>query len=179
MLDTLYNGFAGLVGTLNDLMYSYVLIILLLAAGAYFTIRSKGVQLRLLGESVRVVSEKSGDTKAVSAFEALMVSTASRVGTGNIVGVANAIAIGGYGAVFWMWLIALVGGATAFVESTLAQIYKKRSVKGGSYGGPAYYIRAAFKGKVGKVLATAGGERLKHEETGFKEIAIFKTGVTL
>ena len=94
MLDTLYNGFAGLVGTLNDLMYSYVLIILLLAAGLYFTIRSKGVQLRLLGESVRVVSEKSGDTKAVSAFEALMVSTASRVGTGNIVGVANAIAIG-------------------------------------------------------------------------------------
>ena len=123
MLDSLYNGFAGLVGTLNDLMYSYLLIILLLAAGAYFTIRSKGVQLRLLGESVRVVNEKSGDTKAVSAFEALMVSTASRVGTGNIVGVANAIAIGGYGAVFWMWLIALVGGATAFVESTLAQIY--------------------------------------------------------
>ena len=88
MLDTLYNGFAGLVGTLNDLMYSYVLIILLLAAGVYFTIRTAGVQVRLLGESVRVVSEKSGDTKAVSAFEALMVSTASRVGTGNIVGVA-------------------------------------------------------------------------------------------
>ena len=75
MLDTLYNGFAGLVGTLNDLMYSYVLIILLLAAGVYFTIRTAGVQVRLLGESVRVVSEKSGDTKAVSAFEALMVST--------------------------------------------------------------------------------------------------------
>ena len=137
MLDTLYNGFAGLVGTLNDLMYSYVLIILLLAAGVYFTIRTAGVQVRLLGESVRVVSEKSGDTKAVSAFEALMVSTASRVGTGNIVGVANAIAIGGYGSVFWMWLIALVGGATAFVESTLAQIYKKRSAKGGSDGGPS------------------------------------------
>lgn len=81
MLDTLYNGFAGLVGTLNDLMYSYVLIILLIAAGVYFTIRTAGVQVRLLGESVRVVSEKSGDTKAVSAFEALMVSTASRVGT--------------------------------------------------------------------------------------------------
>ena len=91
MLDTLYNGFACLVGTLNDLMYSYVLIILLLAAGVYFTIRTAGVQVRLLGESVRVVSEKSGDTKAVSAFEALMVSTASRVGTGNIVGVATAV----------------------------------------------------------------------------------------
>ena len=156
MLDALYNGFAGLVGTLNDLMYSYLLIILLLAAGAYFTIRSKGVQLRLLGESVRVVNEKSGDTKAVSAFEALMVSTASRVGTGNIVGVANAIAIGGYGAVFWMWLIALVGGATAFVESTLAQIYKKRSVKGGSYGGPAYYIQAALGSRsLGIIFAVA------------------------
>ena len=156
MLDALYNGFAGLVGTLNDLMYSYLLIILLLAAGAYFTIRSKGVQLRLLGESVRVVNEKSGDTKAVSAFEALMVSTASRVGTGNIVGVANAIAIGGYGAVFWMWLIALVGGATAFVESTLAQIYKKRSVKGGSYGGPSYYIQAALGSRsLGIIFAVA------------------------
>ena len=147
MLDTLYNGFAGLVGTLNDLMYSYVLIILLLAAG---------VQVRLLGESVRVVSEKSGDTKAVSAFEALMVSTASRVGTGNIVGVANAIAIGGYGSVFWMWLIALVGGATAFVESTLAQIYKKRSAKGGSYGGPSYYIQAALGSRsLGIIFAIA------------------------
>lgn len=124
MLDTLYNGFAGLVGTLNDLMYSYVLIILLLAAGVYFTIRTAGVQVRLLGESVRVVSEKSGDTKAVSAFEALMVSTASRVGTGNIVGVANAIAIGGYGSVFWMWLIALVGGATA-----LSRARSRRSIK--------------------------------------------------
>ena len=156
MLDTLYNGFAGLVGTLNDLMYSYVLIILLLAAGVYFTIRTAGVQVRLLGESVRVVSEKSGDTKAVSAFEALMVSTASRVGTGNIVGVANAIAIGGYGSVFWMWLIALVGGATAFVESTLAQIYKKRSVKGGSYGGPSYYIQAALGSRsLGIIFAIA------------------------
>lgn len=156
MLDTLYNGFAGLVGTLNDLMYSYVLIILLLAAGVYFTIRTAGVQVRLLGESVRVVSEKSGDTKAVSAFEALMVSTASRVGTGNIVGVANAIAIGGYGSVFWMWLIALVGGATAFVESTLAQIYKKRSAKGGSYGGPSYYIQAALGSRsLGIIFAIA------------------------
>ena len=69
-----------------------------------------------------------------------MVSTASRVGTGNIVGVAGAICIGGYGAVFWMWLIAIVGGASAFVESTLAQIYKKRDASGGSYGGPSYYI---------------------------------------
>ena len=85
-----------------------------------------------------------------------MVSTASRVGTGNIVGVANAIAIGGYGAVFWMWLIAIVGGATAFVESTLAQIYKKKDPEGGSYGGPSYYIQAALKSRVlGVVFAIA------------------------
>ena len=145
MFDALYTGFAGLVASISNFMYSYLLIILLIAAGLYFTVRSKFVQLRLLGESIRVVGEKSGEENAVSAFEALMVSTASRVGTGNIVGVANAIAIGGYGAVFWMWITALVGGATAFIESTLAQIYKKKDPNGGSYGGPAYYIQAALK----------------------------------
>ena len=156
MFDALYAGFAGLIANISNFMYSYLLIILLLAAGIYFTCRSKFVQLRLLGESIRVVSEKSDDKHAVSAFEALMVSTASRVGTGNIVGVANAIAIGGYGSVFWMWLIALVGGATAFVESTLAQIYKKRDEHGGSYGGPSYYIQAALKSRfLGVVFAAA------------------------
>lgn len=156
MFDALYAGFAGLIANISNFMYSYLLIILLLAAGIYFTCRSKFVQLRLLGESIRVVSEKSDDEHAVSAFEALMVSTASRVGTGNIVGVANAIAIGGYGSVFWMWLIALVGGATAFVESTLAQIYKKRDEQGGSYGGPSYYIQAALKSRfLGVVFAVA------------------------
>ena len=134
-------GFASLVGVISNVMYSYLLIIMLLAVGLYFTLRSRFVQLRLLPESIRVVGEKT-DSNSVSAFQALMVSTASRVGTGNIVGVANAIAIGGYGAVFWMWLIAIVGGASAFVESTLAQIYKKRDASGGSYGGPSYYIEA-------------------------------------
>lgn len=128
------------IGAISNALYSYILIILLLAVGIYFTFRSKFVQFRLLGESIRVVGEKSDDANSVSAFEALMVSTASRVGTGNIVGVANAIAIGGYGAVFWMWIIALVGGASAFVESTLAQIYKKKAPDGSSYGGPSYYI---------------------------------------
>lgn len=102
MLNVLYSGFAELIAQISNVMYSYLLIILLLAAGAYFTIRSKAVQLRMLRESIRVVGEKSDNHHAVSAFEALMVSTASRVGTGNIVGVANAIAIGGYGSVFWM-----------------------------------------------------------------------------
>ncbi|MBQ3234893.1 MAG: alanine:cation symporter family protein, partial [Clostridia bacterium] len=91
-----------------------------------------------------VVIEKPEDKKGVSSFHALMVSTASRVGTGNIIGVASAICLGGFGSVFWMWIIALIGGASAFVESTLAQIYKKRG-KDGSYGGPAYYIEATLK----------------------------------
>lgn len=141
----MYEIFSKVIENISNFMYSYLLIILLLAVGLYFTFRTKFAQIRLLGESVRLVTEKKGDKNAVSAFEALMVSTASRVGTGNIVGVANAIAIGGYGAVFWMWVIAIVGAASAFIESTLAQIYKKRDKNGGSYGGPAYYIEAALK----------------------------------
>lgn len=148
--------FSTLISNISNIMYSYLLIILLLAVGLYFTIRTKFVQFRLLGESIKVVTEKKGDDNSVSSFQALMVSTASRVGTGNIVGVANAIALGGYGAVFWMWIIALIGGASAFIESTLAQIYKKRDKDGGSYGGPSYYIEAALKSRVlGVIFAVA------------------------
>ena len=153
----MYQMLSALIENISNFMYSYLLIIMLLAVGLYFTIRTKFVQFKFLGESIRLVTEKSNDKNSVSAFQALMVSTASRVGTGNIVGVANAIAIGGYGAVFWMWVIALVGGASAFVESTLAQIYKKRDKDGGSYGGPAYYIEAAMGGKrwLGVIFAVA------------------------
>jgi len=140
----MYAAFSNLIDTISGYLYSYILIIMLLAVGLYFTFRGKLLQLRLLPESIRVVGEKPKDQNSVSAFQALMVSTASRVGTGNIVGVATAIAGGGYGAVFWMWLIAIVGGASAFVESTLAQIYKKKDPQGGSYGGPSYYIEAAL-----------------------------------
>ena len=147
--------FSSLISNISNIMYSYLLIILLLAVGLYFTIRTKFVQFRLLGESIKVVTEKKGDG-SVSSFQALMVSTASRVGTGNIVGVANAIALGGYGAVFWMWVIALIGGASAFIESTLAQVYKKRDKDGGSYGGPSYYIEAALKSRaLGVIFAVA------------------------
>lgn len=135
---------SSIIGTITDWMYSYILIILLLGVGLYFTFRSKLIQLRLLPESIRVIMEKPKDANSVSSFQALMVSTASRVGTGNIVGVATAIAAGGYGAVFWMWVTALVGGASAFVESTLAQVYKKKDPKGGSYGGPSYYIETVL-----------------------------------
>jgi len=136
--------FKTIISTLSTAMYSYVLIIMLVVGGLYFTFRSKFVQIRMAKEQVKVVGEKPKDKKGVSSFNALIVSTASRVGTGNIVGVASAICMGGYGSVFWMWIIALVGAASAFVESTLAQIYKKKGPQG-SYGGPAYYIENALK----------------------------------
>lgn len=99
---------------------------MLIGTGVYFTIRTKFLQVRLFRSACKAVMEKPDDEDAVSSFQALMVSTASRVGTGNIVGVSSAICIGGFGAVFWMWVIAIIGSASAFVESTLAQIYKKR-----------------------------------------------------
>ena len=128
-------------------MYYPILIVVLAVAGIYFSFRTKFVQLRLFPESIRAVKEKPSEKEQVSSFQALMVSTASRVGTGNIVGVSTAIVLGGPGAAFWMWVLAIIGSATAFVESTLAQIYKRRDEKGGCYGGPAYYIETALKSK--------------------------------
>ena len=118
---------------------------MLIGTGVYFTIRTKFPQVRLFRSACKAVMEKPDDEDAVSSFQALMVSTASRVGTGNIVGVSSAICIGGFGAVFWMWVIAIIGSASAFVESTLAQIYKKKGEDGTCYGGPAYYIEAALR----------------------------------
>ena len=132
---------------IDDVMYYPILIVVLAVAGIYFSFRTKFVQLRLFPESIRAVKEKPSEKGQVSSFQALMVSTASRVGTGNIVGVSTAIVLGGSGAAFWMWVLAIVGSATAFVESTLAQIYKRRDEKGGCYGGPAYYIETALKSK--------------------------------
>lgn len=134
----------NLIANLNDALYGYILIILLVAGGLYFTFRTKFVQFRLLGEQLKAVTEKPKDEKGVSSFQALMVSTASRVGTGNIVGVSTAICLGGFGSVFWMWIIAIFGGASAFIESTLAQIYKRRGPDG-FYGGPAYYIESGLR----------------------------------
>lgn len=156
--------FATLIGNISGFMYGKLLIILLLAVGLYFTFRTKFVQFRLFKESIAVVMEKPETEGAISSFQALMVSTASRVGTGNIVGISTAICLGGYGSVFWMWLIAIIGGASAFIESTLAQIYKKRDPEGGSYGGPAYYIEAALHNRplavlfcISLLLTYAGG----------------------
>ena len=134
---------SNIVNFVSDALYSYVLVILLVLGGVYFTVRTRFAQFRLIGQQVKSVTEKSGGS-GVSSFQALMVSTASRVGTGNIIGVATALCLGGFGSVFWMWVIAIIGASSAFVESTLAQIYKKRG-KDGCYGGPAYYIEAATK----------------------------------
>jgi len=130
----------------NFLLYltGWPLALLLFCGGLYFTIRTKFPQFKLFRESIRVVGEKPVEKGSISSFGALMISTASRVGTGNIVGVSTAICMGGPGAVFWMWVVAIIGGASAFVESTLAQVYKKKDPDGGSYGGPAYYIEAAL-----------------------------------
>ncbi len=138
--------FNNLLASLNDFLYSYILIFLLVAAGIYFSIRTKFVQFRLISDAIKALkekAEKNDNGKSVSSFQALMISTASRVGTGNIAGIATAIVAGGPGAVFWMWVMAIVGGASAFVESTLAQVYK---VKDGKEfrGGPSYYIERAL-----------------------------------
>ena len=136
-----------LLSRAGDFLYTYILILLLVAAGVYFSARTRGVQFRLFPEALRVLGEKKKDGRDISSFQALMISTASRVGTGNIAGVATAVAastaIGGYGAIFWMWLLALIGAASALVESTLAQLYKQKT--GRDYvGGPAYYIQKAL-----------------------------------
>ena len=132
-----------LLGLINEFLYSNILIALLVATGVYFTIRTKFVQFRMLPEGIRLLKEKSHHDDGVSSFQALMISTASRVGTGNIAGVATALAAGGAGSIFWMWIIALIGGASAFIESTLAQVYKEKD--GDSFrGGPAYYIEKAI-----------------------------------
>ena len=154
--------FGALLSNTSNFLYTYILIALLIFAGLYFTVRTRGVQFRLFPEALRVLGEKKKDGKDISSFQALMISTASRVGTGNIAGVANAIiaatVIGGYGAVFWMWLLALIGAASAFIESTLAQCYKEKH--GDNWvGGPAYYIQKAlgsrFFGVVFAVLLIA------------------------
>ena len=136
----------GVINAISGVLYQpYVVPLFLIVAGVYFTIRSGLIQFSLFGESIKVVSEKPKEKGGLSSFGALMVSTASRVGTGNIIGVASALVLGGPGAIFWMWITAILGGASAFVESTLAQIYKKKDDDGSYYGGPSYYMQDALK----------------------------------
>ncbi|WP_099159317.1 alanine/glycine:cation symporter family protein [Virgibacillus ndiopensis] len=132
-----------MVGEVNDVLWTYVLIIVLIALGLWFTIKTGFVQFRYLPEMFRVLFDKrtisAEGKKGTSSFQAFAISAASRVGTGNLAGVASAVAMGGPGAVFWMWIIALLGSATAFIESTLAQVYKVPE-KNQYRGGPAYYM---------------------------------------
>jgi AGCS family alanine or glycine:cation symporter len=139
---------------IDDFLYVPILVLILILGGLYFTIRTGFVQIRLLKESIKLIMEPpaSEGENHVSSFQALMVSTASRVGTGNIVGVSTAICVGGPGAVFWMWLIAIIGAASAFMESTLAQIYKRKNPDGSAYGGPAYYIEKALNAPMASVI---------------------------
>lgn len=143
--------FKSVVQVGNDLIWSQYLIGLLLTVGIFFTISSKFVQLRMLPEMFRALVEKpetlKNGEKGISPFQAFAISAGSRVGTGNIAGVATAIVLGGPGAVFWMWIIAFIGAASAFIEATLAQVYKVHDKEGGFRGGPAYYITKGLNQK--------------------------------
>ena len=147
------------VQTVNKYLSDYILIILLIGVGLYFTIRTRFVQVRCFGEGCKQMfggmkwsGEKHGKS-GMSSFQALATAIAAQVGTGNIVGACGAILLGGPGAIFWMWVIAFFGMATIYAEATLAQKTKTQTPDGEVVGGPAYYIRAAFKGKFGKILA--------------------------
>ncbi|WP_192946678.1 alanine/glycine:cation symporter family protein [Staphylococcus cohnii] len=150
--------FKAFVQVGNDLIWSQYLIGLLITAGIFFTIGSKFVQLRWIPEMFRAIGEKpetlENGKKGISPFQAFAISAGSRVGTGNIAGVATAIVLGGPGAVFWMWIIAFIGAASAFIEATLAQVYKVPDEEGGYRGGPAYYITKGLNQKwLGVVFA--------------------------
>ena len=148
----------NILNEVNDFLWTYVVITLLVVCAVYFTIKTKGVQFRSLKETWNLLKEKPRQTasetnsptkqkkKSVNSFQAFAISLSSRVGTGNLAGVASAIFVGGPGAVFWMWVMALFGAATAFIESTLAQLYKKKG-KDAFYGGPAYYMQNGLKKK--------------------------------
>ena len=153
-MDALYD----VVVTINSYLSNYVLLILLVGTGLFFTIRTRGVQFRCFAEGFRRMfggfSLKGGkQAGGISSFQALATAVAAQVGTGNIVGACGAILLGGPGAIFWMWIIALLGMATNYAEAVLAQETREIDSDGGVHGGPVYYIRRAFTGMGGKFLA--------------------------
>ena len=136
------------ITSINDVLWTYILVIMLLGCAVWFTIKTRFVQFRMFKEMIRLLgdstSKAEGKEHHISSFQAFAVSLASRVGTGNLAGVATAITVGGPGAVFWMWVIALLGSSSAFIESTLAQLYKVQG-KSSYIGGPAYYMKKGLK----------------------------------
>ena len=131
----------SIINALSDVIWSYVLVYLLIGAGVFFTVRLGFIQFRDFGYSFKVMfASRDGAKEGISSFQAFCTSLAARVGTGNLAGVGVALYLGGPGAIFWMWLIALIGMATAFAESTLAQAYKVKDEDGNFRGGPAYYM---------------------------------------
>lgn len=147
----------AMIGWLNGIIWSPALIYLCLGAGLFYSILTRFVQVRLFGEMIRLLVKGNASADGISSFQALAVSLAGRVGMGNIAGVAAAIGFGGPGAVFWMWVVAFLGASTAYVESTLGQIYKERDEITGQYrGGPAYYFERALGQKwYGIIFAVA------------------------
>lgn len=153
----MHDKFMDLMTVLNDFMWTYFLIGLIIITGIYFTFSTRFIQFTYIKEMFRLISEKpqtdkNGEKRGVSAFQAFTISAASRVGTGTIAGVAIAIALGGPGSVFWMWVVAMFGGASSFAESALAQVYKVRDKKGLFRGGPAYYMEKGLGQKWMAVL---------------------------
>ncbi|AKU10396.1 sodium/alanine symporter family protein [Azoarcus sp. CIB] len=134
----------ALISTINGYVWSPALVYLCLGVGLYFSIRTRFMQVRGFNEMIRLMFEGKSSDAGVSSFQALAMALSGRVGTGNIAGVATAITFGGPGAVFWMWMTAFLGASTAYIESTLAQIYKEKDDKGQYRGGPAYYIEKAM-----------------------------------
>lgn len=150
MLNNILEKLNTVINISNDFLWTYVLIAPLILLGLYFTFKTNFVQFRYIKEMFRLLTDGATSKKekgSVSSFQAFCISTASRVGTGNLAGIAIAISVGGPGAIFWMWLIALIGSASSFVESTLAQIYKQSDGKGTYIGGPAYYMEKALNMK--------------------------------
>ena len=164
IISTWGNKALDFINTTNDFLWTYVIMVLLVICAVYFTIRTKGVQFYLFKDMIRIMLGRDKQRKGkptnqekkdgkVGSFGAFAISLSSRVGTGNLAGVASAIVVGGSGAVFWMWIMAVFGAATAFIESTLAQLYKKKG-KDSYYGGPAYYMQTGLRRKwMGVVFA--------------------------
>ena len=147
-----------LVQTVNSYLADYILIILLMGTGLFFSIKTRFVQVRCFGEGMKKVfgnlSLKGGKNESgLSSFQALATAIAAQVGTGNIVGASGAILVGGPGAIFWMWIIAFLGMSTIYAEAVLAQETRLVDADGSVHGGPVYYIKEAYKGKFGSFLA--------------------------